>query len=66
MTFDATKVTVDGLSIAVVLGSLFQALPAIAAGASLIWTLIRIYETKTVQRVIARWRGRPAQDQVDG
>ena len=66
MTLDATKVTVDGLSIVVILGSLFQALPAIAAGLSIIWTVIRIYETKTVQRAIARWRGRPTQDQIDG
>lgn len=60
MTLDATKVTVDGLSIVVILGALAQALPAIAAGASLIWTLIRIYETKTVQRAVARWRKQPA------
>jgi len=59
MSLDATKVTVDGLSIVVVLGTLAQALPAIAAAASLIWTLIRIYETKTVQRAIARWRRLP-------
>jgi hypothetical protein len=66
MSLDATKVTVDGLSIVVILGTLAQALPAIAAAASLIWTVIRIYETKTIQRAIARWRGRPVQDPTDG
>lgn len=63
MSLDATKVTVDGLSIVVVLGTLAQALPAIAAAASLIWTIIRIYETKTMQRMIARWRKLPAADE---
>jgi hypothetical protein len=29
----------------------------LAAFASLVWTLIRIYETATVQRWIKRWRG---------
>ena len=31
-------------------------LPAAAAGLTIIWTLIRIYETKTVQRFVARWK----------
>ena len=46
----AAKVVFDGLSITTVLASLMGYLPALAAGASLVWTLIRIYETKTVQR----------------
>jgi len=67
MSLDVTKVAADGLSIVVILGTLAQALPAIAAAASLIWTVIRIYETKTVQRAIARWRRLPApQEPSDG
>lgn len=46
----ATKVAGDVLSLGVVLGTLAQVLPSIAAVFTIIWTAIRIYETKTVQR----------------
>lgn len=49
-----TKHVIDWTSIGIVLGSLVQVLPSIAAALSIVWTLIRIYETKTVQR----WLGR--------
>ena len=52
------KTAIDGLSLATVLATLAQWLPAAAALASLVWTLIRIYETKTVQGWISRWRGK--------
>jgi hypothetical protein len=51
---EGTKHVLDGLSLITVLGALVDILPAIAAGFTIIWTLIRIYETKTVQR----WLGR--------
>lgn len=51
---DNAKHFVDGLSIITVVGALAQWLPAIAALASLIWTAIRIYETKTVQGWLKR------------
>jgi hypothetical protein len=54
VTHDAIKVAADGLSIGTVVATLFGWLPQIAALASLVWTAIRIYETKTVQR----WLGR--------
>jgi hypothetical protein len=44
-----TKHLIDGASIATVMGTLMSWLPAVAAIFSIIWTLIRIYETKTVQ-----------------
>jgi hypothetical protein len=44
-----TKHLLDWTSIGVVLGTLMNFLPAIAALASLVWSCIRIYETKTVQ-----------------
>ena len=50
----AAKSVFDGFSIAGALGALMGYLPALAAAASLIWTLIRIYETKTVQRWLKR------------
>lgn len=46
---EASKHILDGLSIATVLGTLVQVLPSIAAVLSIIWSIIRIYETKTVQ-----------------
>ena len=44
-----TKFVIDVASITTVVGTLWGALPALAALFSLIWSLIRIYETKTVQ-----------------
>ena len=44
-----TKHLIDGASIATVMGTLMNWLPAVAALFSIVWTTIRIYETKTVQ-----------------
>ena len=46
---EATKHIIDFASIATVLGTLADMLPAIAALFTIVWTGIRIYETKTVQ-----------------
>ena len=46
---ETAKTVVDALSLATVLGTLMQWLPAAAAFVSLVWSLIRIYEPKTVQ-----------------
>lgn len=43
------KFIADGLSIGTVAATIAGWLPHIAAVLSIIWTLIRIYETKTVQ-----------------
>ena len=45
---------VDSLSIGVMIGTIAQYLPAVAALFTIVWTGIRIYETKTVQRWITR------------
>jgi len=50
----ATKHIIDFASIATVLGTLADMLPAIAAIFTIVWTTIRIYETKTVQK----WMGK--------
>ena len=42
----------DIASIITVIGSLAEVLPPLAALATLIWSIIRIYETKTVQNII--------------
>lgn len=44
----------DALSLGVLIGYFFAALPAIATLLTVIWTVIRIYETATVQR----WLGK--------
>lgn len=46
---EGIKHAVDALSLATVLGTLVDVLPAIAAVFTIVWTAIRIYETKTVQ-----------------
>jgi len=38
-------------------GTLAQVLPSIAALFTIVWTVIRIYETKTVQSWLRRLRG---------
>jgi len=51
---EASKHIIDFASIVTVLGTLADMLPAIAAIFTIVWTAIRIYETKTVQG----WLGR--------
>jgi hypothetical protein len=51
---DAIKYAVDAASIFTVVGTIVSVLPAVAAIFTIIWTVIRIYETKTVQR----WLGK--------
>ena len=46
----------DVLSIGTVVATLAAWLPPLAALFTIIWTAIRIYETKTVQRFINRFR----------
>jgi hypothetical protein len=55
---EVTKHAVDALSIITVLGTLMETLPAIAALFTIIWTAIRIWETKTVQRFIEKFKGK--------
>jgi hypothetical protein len=51
-----TKHVIDWTSIGIAFGSLIQILPSIAAALSILWTVIRIYETKTVQNYIKKWK----------
>jgi len=51
---EGTKHVVDGLSLVTVVGTLMDVLPTVAALFTIIWTSIRIYETKTVQGWINR------------
>jgi len=46
---EAIKHGIDALSVVTVIGTLANMLPSIAALFSIIWSVIRIYETKTVR-----------------
>jgi len=43
------KYVIDALSLVTVVGTLMDMLPSIGAIFTIVWTAIRIYETKTVQ-----------------
>jgi chromate transport protein ChrA len=53
---ETAKTVMDVLSIGTVIGTIAQVLPAIAAIFTIVWTVIRIYETKTVQAILKRGR----------
>lgn len=52
-----TKTVLDLASVAAALAALAAWLPPLAALASLVWTLIRIYETKTFRSFLKWARG---------
>ena len=54
---ESTKHVLDTASIATAVGTMMQVLPAIAALFTIIWTTIRIYETKTVQKLLGKHKG---------
>jgi len=54
MATDSTKQVVDAVSVFTVVGTLGELLPPMAALFTLVWTAIRIYETKTVQRLLGK------------
>jgi hypothetical protein len=51
---ESSKHFLDGLSLLTVLGTLMSWLPAVAALLSIIWTTLRIYESKTVQKLLGK------------
>lgn len=51
---ETAKSVMDAVSVVTVIGTLAQVLPAIAAAFTIVWTIIRIYETKTVQSFLKR------------
>ena len=51
---DNAKHAVDAASAATVIGTLAGWLPSVAALFTIIWTVIRIYESATVQRWLRR------------
>ena len=53
-TLEQSKIVMDGVSISTVVGALVGWLPAIAALLTIVWTAIRIWETKTIQKLFGR------------
>lgn len=51
---EGTKHVLDGLSVVTVLGTLMSWLPAVAALLSIVWSVLRIYESKTVQKLFKK------------
>lgn len=49
-----SKHVLDLISIGTVAGTLIGFLPSMAAILTIIWTIIRIYETKTVQKILGK------------
>ena len=49
---EQTKGVMDALSITTVVAAFIGWLPAIAAILTIVWTAIRIYETKTIQNIL--------------
>lgn len=53
---ETAKHVVDALSIGTVVATLAGVLPSIAAIFTIVWTVIRIYETDTVQKLLGKKR----------
>lgn len=51
---EPVKTAGDALSIVTVIATLAQWLPAIAALFTIVWTIIRIFETETVQKLLGK------------
>jgi hypothetical protein len=51
------KYAIDALSVVTVLGTIMSWLPSVAAVFTIVWTSIRIYETKTVQGWLGKSNG---------
>ena len=52
MKTEATKHAIDAASVVTVVGALNEWLPPLAALFTIIWTSIRIYETRTIQGIL--------------
>jgi hypothetical protein len=51
---ETAKTTVDAISIVTVVGTLAEVLPAIAALFTIVWTALRILETRTVRKLLGK------------
>jgi hypothetical protein len=51
---ETVKHAIDGLSVVTAVGTLIKMLPAVAAIFTILWTGIRIYESKTIQKLLGK------------
>lgn len=58
---DSMKQVVDTFSVATAVGTVAALLPPLAALFTIIWTLIRIWETETVQHIVSKKPKRDSQ-----
>lgn len=58
MQWDATSLVGNGVSLAAIVGTIVGWLPPLAALAAIIWYVIQIHESKTIQKWIAAYRAR--------
>jgi FtsH-binding integral membrane protein len=63
MTNETAKAVTDAASIATVVGTLTEVLPAMAAIFTIVWTGIRIYETETVQKMFGKSKPAPSNNE---
>jgi len=64
---EVAKHAVDGFAVTTTVATIINLLPAIAALLSIVWTMIRIYETKTVQALFGMARNsRPDREERGG
>jgi hypothetical protein len=63
MTNETAKAVTDAASIATVVGTLMEVLPAMAAIFTIVWTGIRIYETETVQKFFGKSKPPPSNNE---
>jgi chromate transport protein ChrA len=55
---ESAKQAVDAISLGTVVATVAGWLPAVAAIFTIVWTTIRIYESRTVQNLVIRLRGK--------
>ena len=56
MATEGTKQVVDAVSVLTVVGTIGELLPPLAALFTLVWTALRIYESRTVQGLLGKPR----------
>ena len=59
---ETLKYALDGASLLTVIGTLVEFLPAVSAILSIVWVVIRIWETETVQKLVNRKKADDASD----
>jgi len=54
MATEGTKHAIDAVSVITVIGTIGEVLPPLAALFTIVWTGLRIYETRTVQKLLGK------------